>query len=59
VRVTDLDGENASVQRKIISTSYSHASRQITLELDNTPAKLSAILERVGVMTGIRTGGGF
>jgi hypothetical protein len=59
VRVTDLNGENATVQRKIISTSYSHQSRSITLELDNTPAKLSAILERVGIATGIATGGGF
>jgi hypothetical protein len=59
VRVTDLNGENATVQRKVIATSYTHSSRQITLELDNTPAKLSAILERVGISTGIAMGSGF
>jgi hypothetical protein len=59
IRLTDLNGENATVQRKIISTSYSHSSRSITCELDNTPAKLSAIMERVGIQAGIATGGGF
>jgi hypothetical protein len=59
VRVTDLNGENATVQRKIISTTYTHSSRQIVCELDNTPSKMSAIVERVAIMAGIQQGGGF
>lgn len=59
IKITDLNGENATVPRKIIETSYSHSGRSISLSLDNTVAKLDAILARVGVHTGIATGSGF
>jgi len=39
----------ASAPRKIIETSYSHATRTVTASLDNTVAKTEAILERLGV----------
>jgi hypothetical protein len=38
----------ASGPRKIISTSYSHQSRSVTCELDNTRFAVEAILERIG-----------
>ena len=38
-----------SVARKIIETSYSYSTGQITLTLDNTAPKLEALLERLGV----------
>lgn len=57
ITLKDLNG--SVVPRKIISKSYSHGSRQVTLQLDNTVAKLDAILARVGVQAGVTTGGGF
>lgn len=57
ISLKDLNG--ATVPRKIINKTYTHSSRQVRLDLDNTPAKLDAVLARVGVLAGIATGGGF
>lgn len=57
VTLKDLTG--ATVPRKIINTSYGNSGKTVRLDLDNTVAKLDAILERVGILTGIATGGGF
>jgi hypothetical protein len=52
IRLTDRPGDPA---RRVIETSYSHASRQVTLSLDSTAHKLDALLERVAVYTGALT----
>jgi hypothetical protein len=57
ISLKDLNG--ASVPRKIIDKTYTHGNRQVRLQLDNTVAKLDAILARVGIQAGIATGGGF
>jgi hypothetical protein len=46
VRIPD---HPADVPRRIISTSYTHGSRSISLDCDNTSFKLDAIMERLGV----------
>jgi hypothetical protein len=38
----------ADVPRRIIEARYNHGSRQATLNLDNTPYLLDAILPRLG-----------
>jgi hypothetical protein len=47
VKITD--GGVSDTPRRIISTSYNHGTRSISLALDNTSLKLDAILERMGV----------
>jgi hypothetical protein len=39
----------ADVPRRIIEARYNHGSRQATLNLDNTPFMLDAIMQRLGV----------
>jgi hypothetical protein len=48
VRISD---HPADVPRKIIETSYTHDSRQITLTLDNTALRVDALLERLGIQS--------
>jgi hypothetical protein len=57
ITLKDLNG--AIVPRKIINKTYTHSTRTVQLQLDNTVAKLDAIMARVGVQAGIATGGGF
>jgi len=46
VRIADYPNTQP---RRIIETSYKHASKQQTLSLDNTVFKLEAIMERIGI----------
>lgn len=41
------DGDN--IERRIIETNYEHDSRTITCNLDTTPHKVEALMERMGV----------
>jgi hypothetical protein len=43
--VTDGDG----IERRIIETTYDHDSRQLTANLDSTPHKVDALMERMGL----------
>lgn len=49
VNVTDEAGDKRT--RRIVETSYTHASRTNTLTLDSTAHKLDALMERIAVVT--------
>lgn len=42
------DGDN--IERRIIETTYSHDSEQLTANMDSTPHKVEALMERMGVV---------
>lgn len=42
------DGDN--VERRIIETNYEHDSRTVTCNMDSTPHKVDALMERMGVV---------
>jgi hypothetical protein len=44
--VTDGD----AIERRIIETVYSHDSRQLTANMDSTPHKVEALMERMGIV---------
>lgn len=46
IRIADRPNDPV---RRIIETSYSHDSRQLTATLDNTVFKIEAIMERMGI----------
>lgn len=50
IKITDLPGD---VEREIISATYNHESRTVTLEVGGQVARLDAILERFGAEIGL------
>jgi len=49
IEVTDLPD---TLARRIVTTSYNHQARSLTASIDQTPARLSTLLARLGWNTG-------
>lgn len=50
--ITFIDSSSPSTARRIVSTSYSHANRTNTLQLDQPPDATAALLQRLSVVIG-------